>query len=158
MTKFTTGGTLTNISYASATENDNFHDIYFGFFRSAAAQSEAVGYDPDASNANKERLLETGVYRRLNFKGYPVNSHWYQPTSFKELRDDTANTVNLSTTIPTAFAASLALRNQPHGFDFLWCQRDRYGNPTDVLEKATLQLQVFTTACITLSQPLFSNF
>lgn len=160
MTKYITLPAAPVGSYATKTEGKNFIDLYWGFFRNSDSQSAAAAIDPDAATAaaNRESLLETGYYRRIEVTGKPVTSHWYQPTAFTNLPSDTSASTSLSTTLANAFSTSLAVRDQPHGFDLLWCDRDRYGNPTTAAEKASIKFQLFATANITLSQPLFSNF
>lgn len=159
MAKFeNVGSSLTTYAYGMQTESPNFHELYFGFFRDGNSQSEAQAIDPDASASNKEKLLEGGNYRRLSTQGYSLNIHWYQPKAFNDLRDDTSLAASLATPIYSSFANSVAARNQPHGFDIMWCNRDRYIDTTPVTEKPTLQIQIFGTASINLSQPLFSNF
>lgn len=154
MVKTTDFGTsIANYATAMRTDRQNFCDLFIGFFRSNSLQTTAGAIDPDdATNGltNKEKLLENNYYRSLSLDGYPQSIHWYQPKAFQGAysRTDAVAGSTIATTISDMFAAILETNDQPHGYDLMIFDRDRWPNPTAASNKGAVRYQIFGTACI----------
>lgn len=142
----TSGGSLANIYWNEAHDPRMMSEMYIGFFRYSGQQQAVLAIDADAATENQNKLMETGCYQRLIPMGKGATFTWFNSNAYKGVYVDIGNPT-VGTTLATAFLGGMPTTNEPHGFDWLLLNRDRY-QTLGGTEQFSARVQIATYATI----------
>lgn len=136
MYKYTNIGASTAQLFYTPVAGSNGWDFWVGFFNDQTQKNACIQLDADTI-LNRQKLLETGRYKRLNLNGRCVSFLWRQSTSYKGYFDDVP--LDLTEAVDGGF--TLPPGNKCEGIDFLWFDSSNYVNNAPNNTNATIRIQ-----------------